>query len=268
MADLRAALGHALEPLYRVEREVRPIGSCRMFVALGRTDGVGLLVKVLPGALSLAIDSSRFEQRVRRLTEQLGHPDLVAPRGAGRAGSCVYHTRPFVEGTTLRAWLARHGELPLRRAVGILRDVLTGLAHAHATGVAHGDLKPENILLADGQALVADAGIVGAVVDSTAGNAGDAATAALCTADYLAPERRAGEPAPGPRDDVFAVGVLAHEMLTGRPPTQDAETLETVRSVPSWLGELARRCCAPDPGARWADASAALAHGTWPTGGI
>src|SRR5437867_1684011 len=179
MADLRAALGHALEPLYRVEREVRPIGSCRMFVALGRTDGVGLLVKVLPGALSLAIDSSRFEQRVRRLTEQLGHPDLVAPRGAGRAGSCVYHTRPFVEGTTLRAWLARHGELPLRRAVGILRDVLTGLA-----------------------------------------------------------------------------------------PTQDAETLETVRSVPSWLGELARRCCAPDPGARWADASAALAHGTWPTGGI
>src|SRR5437762_4381832 len=171
MADLRTALGHALEPLYRVEREVRPIGSCRMFVALGRTDGVGLLVKVLPGALSLAIDSSRFEQRVRRLTEQLGHADLVAPRGAGRAGSCVYHTRPFVEGTTLRAWLARHGELPLRRAVGILRDVLTGLAHAHATGVAHGDLKPENILLADGQALVADAGIVGAVVDSTTGNA-------------------------------------------------------------------------------------------------
>ena len=106
------------------------------------------------------------------------------------------------------------------------------------------------------------------MVDSTTGNAGDAATAALCTADYLAPERRAGEPAPGPRDDVFAVGVLAHEMLTGRPPTQDAETLETVRSVPSWLGELARRCCAPDPGARWADASAALAHGTWPTGGI
>src|SRR5213592_4217966 len=98
MADLRAALGHALEPLYRVEREVRPIGSCRMFVALGRTDGVGLLVKVLPGALSLAIDSSRFEQRVRRLTDQLGHPDLVAPRGAARSGSRGCAARSADEG--------------------------------------------------------------------------------------------------------------------------------------------------------------------------
>src|SRR5881397_316413 len=167
MADLRAALGHALEPGYRVEREVRAVGNCRMFVALGRTDGVGLLVKVLPSALSLAIDSTRFEQEVRRLGGQLEHPGLVSPRGAGRAGSCVYHTRAFVEGTTLRAWLARHGELPLRRAVEILRDVLTALAHAHAAGVAHGDLRPENLLLADGPALVADVGILGAVVDST-----------------------------------------------------------------------------------------------------
>src|SRR5437762_7062182 len=171
MADLRAALGHALEPAYRVEREVRPVGNCRMFVALEKSAGDSLLVKVLPGPLSLAVDSGRFEQEIARLGRRLQHPGLVAPRSAGRAGSCVYHTRPFVEGTTLRAWLARHGELPLRRAVGILRDVLTGLAHAHATGVAHGDLKPENILLADGQALVADAGIVGAVVDSTTGNA-------------------------------------------------------------------------------------------------
>src|SRR6266550_2313422 len=122
MADLRAALGHALEPAYRVEREVRPVGNCRMFVALEKSAGGGLLVKVLPG-----------------------------PRGAGRAGSFLYHTRTFVEGTTLRAWLARHGELPLRQAVAVLRDVLAALAHAHAAGVAHGDLKPENVLLADGQ---------------------------------------------------------------------------------------------------------------------
>src|SRR2546430_12628958 len=208
MADLRAALGHALEPAYRVEREVRPVGNCRMFVALEKSAGGGLLVKVLPGALSLAVDSTRFEQEIARLGRRLRHPSLVAPRNAGRVGSFVYHTRTFVEGTTLRAWLARHGELPLRRAVEVLRDVLTALAHAHADGLAHGDLKPENVLLADGQALVADAGILGALVPALTGDGGGAATAALCAADYLAPERRAGQPAPATRDDMFAVGVL------------------------------------------------------------
>src|SRR2546422_5896976 len=87
MADLRAALGHALEPAYRVEREVRPVGNCRMFVALEKSAGAGLLVKVLPGALSLAVDSSRFEQEIARLGRRLRHPSLVAPRTAGRVGS-------------------------------------------------------------------------------------------------------------------------------------------------------------------------------------
>ena len=166
MADLRAALGHALEPGYRVEREVRPVGNCRMFVALEKSAGGGLLVKVLPGPLSLVVDSTRFEQQIGQLGRQLRHAGLVGPRGAGRAGSFLYHTRTFVEGTTLRAWLARHGELPLRQAVAVLRDVLAALAHAHAAGVAHGDLKPENVLLADGQALIADTGILGALAQA------------------------------------------------------------------------------------------------------
>jgi eukaryotic-like serine/threonine-protein kinase len=266
MADLRAALGHALEPAYRVEREVRPVGNCRMFVALERGDRAGLLVKVLPGPLSLAVDSTRFEQGIAQLGPRLGHPGLVAPQGAGRAGSLVYHTRAFVDGTTLRAWLARHGELPLRRAVEVLRDVLAALAHAHAAGVAHGDLKPENILLSNGQVLVADTGILGALVHALSGN-GASATATLCSADYLAPERRSGEAPPDTRDDMFAVGVLVHEMLTGRPPATNPEPLEEVRSVPPWLADLGRRCRATEPGARCADAGAALASGSWPGGG-
>ena len=264
MADLRAALGHALEPAYRVEREVRPVGNCRMFVALERSAGSDLLVKVLPGPLSLAVDSTRFEQDMARLGRRLQHPGLVPPRGAGRAGPFVYHTRTFVEGTTLRAWLARHGELPLRRAVEVLRDVLAALAHAHADGVAHGDLKPENVLLGDGQALVADTGILGALAQALTGDGGGAATAALCATDYLAPERRAGQAAPGTRDDMFAVGVLVHEMLTGRPPAGNPEPLEEVRSVPAWLAELERRCRAAEPSTRWADAGSALASGSWP----
>src|SRR5438093_823624 len=194
MTELRAALQDALGPLYRVEREVRPVGDCRLFVALERPSGPELLVKVLPGQLSLAVDSGVFEREVLLLAPRLGQPGLVTPKGAGRAGSFVYHTRPFVAGTTLRAWLARHGEFPLRQAVTILRDVLAGLAHAHAAGVAHGDLRPEHVLLADdGSAQLADAGIVDAVGRSLPGGApgaAEVASAALCAAPYLAPEHR------------------------------------------------------------------------------
>src|SRR5207249_11578717 len=100
MTELRAALQDALGPLYRVEREVRPVGDCRLFVALERPSGPELLVKVLPGQLSLAVDSGVFEREVLLLAPRLGHPGLVTPKGAGRAGSFVYHTRPFVAGTT------------------------------------------------------------------------------------------------------------------------------------------------------------------------
>src|SRR5438034_1255673 len=75
---------------------------------------------------------------------------------------------------------------------------------------------------------------------------------------YLAPERRKNGGAGGPRDDMFAVGVLLHEMLTGEPPAVEGESLEEVRSLPPWLAELARRCLTPEPTARWPDAAAAL----------
>ena len=266
MTDLRAALADALGPLYRVEREVRPVGDCRLFVAREVPTGPELLVKLLPARLSLAVDSGVFEREVLLVADRLRHPQLVAPRGAGRAGAFVYHTRAFVAGTTLRAWLMRHGELPLRRTVEILRGVLAALAHAHAASVAHGDLKPENVLLADGGTLVADTGVVDAVGHSLTGGAA-VAGAALCAPPYVAPERRDGG-APGPRDDMFAVGVLAHEMLTGQPPAPEAEPLEEVRSVPLGVAELVHRCLAPEPAVRWADAAAALASVNLPGGGV
>ena len=265
MADLRAALANALGPIYRVEREVRPVGDCRLFVAREVPAGPELLVKLLPAGLSLAVDAGLFERELLLVADRLRHPQLVAPRGAGRAGAFVYHTRAFVAGTTLRAWLMRHGELPLRRTVEILRDVLTALAHAHAASVAHGDLKPENVLLADDGALVADTGMVDAVGRLLQGGAA-AACAALCAAPYMAPERRDGG-ASAPRDDMFAVGVLAHEMLTGQPPAPEAEPLEEVRSVPPGVAELVHRCLAPEPAGRWADAAAALASVKLPAGG-
>ena len=222
MSELRAALAEDLGPLYRIEREVRPIGDYRMFVATKSDDGTELLIKVLPASLSLGINDLQFERAVLLLAEKLSHPNLVKPRGAGRAGSFVYHTRPFVPGTTLRAWIGNNGPVPLARTVEILRAVLNGLAHAHTAGIAHGELKSENVLLADEGILVVDTGI----------------TAAL------------GKPATT-RNDMAAVQSLAREMLNGTKPTVADEPIERTRTLPLWLSEWMRQ--------RWADAGRALA---------
>jgi serine/threonine protein kinase len=222
MSELRDALADDLGPLYRIEREVRPVGEYRLFVATQSQDGTELLIKVLPAALSLGINDLLLERSVLLIAEQLNHPNLVKPRGAGRAGSFVFHTRPFVPGTTLRAWIGNNGAVPLARTVEILREVLNGLAYAHAAGIAHGELKPENVLLADAGILVVDTGIASAL----------------------------GKPATA-RNDMAAVQALAREMLNGAKPTVSDEPIERTRTLPLWLSEWLR--------SRWTDAGRALA---------
>jgi serine/threonine-protein kinase len=222
MSELRAALAESLGPLYRIEREVRPVGEYRLFVATQSTDGTELLIKVLPASLSLGITDLQVERAILLLAEKLKHPNLVLARGGGRASSFVFHTRPFVPGTTLRAWIGNNGPIPLARAVEILRGVLAGLEHAHAAGIAHGELKAENVLLAEQGVLVADTGIASAL----------------------------GKPATA-RNDMAAVQSLAREMLTGKKPTIGEEPLERTRSLPLWLSEWMR--------SRWTDAGRALA---------
>ena len=222
MSELRDALADDLGPLYRIEREVRPVGEYRLFVATQSQDGTELLIKVLPAALSLGINDLLFERSVLLIAEQLNHPNLVKPRGAGRAGSFVFHTRPFVPGTTLRAWIGNNGAVPLARTVEILREVLNGLAYAHAAGIAHGELKPENVLLADAGILVVDTGLASAL----------------------------GKPATA-RNDMAAVQALAREMLNGAKPTVSDEPIERTRTLPLWLSEWLR--------SRWTDAGRALA---------
>jgi serine/threonine-protein kinase len=222
MSELRAALADDLGPLYRIEREVRPVGEYRLFVATQSQSDTELLIKVLPATLSISVNYQQFERAVLLLAEQLTHPNLVKPRSAGRAGTFVYHTRPFVPGTTLRAWIGNNGAVPLARMVEILRGVLSGLAHAHAQGVAHGELKAENVLLGEDGILLVDTGIAAAL----------------------------GKPATT-RNDMAAVQALAREMLNGAKPAATDEPIEQNRTLPLWLSEWLR--------SRWSDAGRALA---------
>src|SRR5437879_6427226 len=153
VSELRGALEGALGPIYRVEREVRPVGECRRFGAVGPPADPELLVKVLPAEVSLAVDGAVFERELLLLGDRLGHAQLVPPRGGGRAGAFVFHTRRFVDGTTLRAWLLNNGEMPLRPVIEVLRDVLLALAHAHRGNTAHRDLTHADLLPAEAWAL-------------------------------------------------------------------------------------------------------------------
>jgi len=222
MSDLRAALTEALGPLYRVEREVRPVGDDRLFVVAAGQLGPALLVKVLPAAASLAIDVLPFERELLLLADRLHHPNLTAPKGGGRAGSFIYHTRRFVPGTTLHAWMARHGTVPLARAIEIIRGILTGLAHAHAASIAHGSLKAENVILGTEGIVLTDVGIV-RVLGRAASRTGD----------------------------MITLGALVRLMLVGRPFHIPEEPLEQSRTLPHWLTAWLET--------RWAQAGEALA---------
>ena len=221
MSEVRAALAATLGPLFRVEREVRPVGADRLFVVTQIPLGPALLVKVLPAATSLAIDGQQFERQLLLLADRLRHPNLVGPKGGGRAGSFIFHARPFVEGTTLRAWIGNNGALTLARAVDVLRAILSGLAHAHNAGVAHGDLRAEHVLLGDaGGVALADTGIAGTLGHSVVR-----------------------------RSDMVALGNLVREMLLGS--TNPDEPVERIRALPTWLTDWIQ--------SGWKDAAEALA---------
>lgn len=135
----------------------------------------------------------------------------------------LYYTMPFVEGESLRARLARAGELPLRDATRLLRDVAAALAYAHERGLVHRDIKPENVLISGDEGLVTDFGVAKALSAAAASHESGLTSLgiALGTPAYMAPEQGAADPHVDHRADLYAWGCLAYECLTGEPPFTD-----------------------------------------------
>ena len=191
----------------------------RVFVgretALGRT----VVLKVLPPELAASLSSERFRREIQ-VAASLQHPHIVPLLSAGQAGEFLFYTMPFIAGESLRERLARQGELPVRTAVRIIGDVARALAYAHRHGIVHRDIKPDNILLTGDQAQVADFGIAKAIAASAEQEGLTSVGVALGTPFYMAPEQAAADPTTDARADLYALGVVAYEMLAGQPPFQ------------------------------------------------
>jgi TolB-like protein/tRNA A-37 threonylcarbamoyl transferase component Bud32 len=218
-ADILGRLETALGSAYRIERELGGGGMSHVFLAEEVALGRKVVVKVLRAELAAEINVERFKREIA-LAAQLQHPHIVPLLAAGDADGLPYYLMPFVEGESLREVLARRGELPVAESVSIIRDVCRALAYAHQHGVVHRDIKPDNVLLSGGSAVVADFGVAKAVSASAdvAQTGLTSVGVAMGTPAYMAPEQAAASPKVDQRADLYALGVMAYEMLTGQAP--------------------------------------------------
>jgi len=217
MSDLVERLQAALGDTYRIERELGGGGMSHVFLAKETALGRSVVVKVLPPEMAASVNIERFRREIQ-LAASLQHPHIVPVLAAGQAGDLLYYTMPLVEGESLRAKLAREGEMPVSDAVRVLRDVVDALAYAHARGVVHRDIKPDNVLISGQHAVVTDFGVAKAMSVSSGSSSLTSLGVALGTPAYMAPEQAAADPNVDHRADLYAVGAMAYEMLCGRPP--------------------------------------------------
>ena len=269
-------LREALADRYALERELGQGGMATVYLADDLRHERAVALKVLRPELALALGADRFLREIRT-TAQLTHPHILPLLDSGEADGTLFYVMPFVEGESLRDRLERERQLPLDEALRLTREVADALGYAHSHGVVHRDIKPENVLLESGHAVVADFGIARAV--SAAGTARLTETGmAVGTPAYMSPEQATGSGSLDGRSDIYSLGCVLYEMLSGETPytgptpqailakklSEPLPRISVVREAVSPAVEAAlAKALARTPADRWATASefgAALAH--------
>jgi len=223
MTQIPEDLARALEGTYRLERELGRGGMATVYLAEDLKHSRQVAVKVLHPELAAAIGATRFMREIE-IAARLTHPHILMLIDSGEADGHLFYVMPFIEGESLHDRLKREHKLPLHEAVRIMDQVASALSHAHAQGVVHRDVKPANILLSGDQAIVADFGIARAV--QSAGAAKLTGTGmALGTPAYMSPEQAFDQHLVDGRTDVYAMGCVLFEMLTGRTPFESKTAL-------------------------------------------
>src|SRR3989449_3143035 len=275
MADLRARLQAALADRYTIERELGRGGMAIVFLARDRRHDRDVAVKVLRPELAASLGPERFLLEIK-VAAGLTHPHIVPLHDSGEADGLLYYVMPFIQGESLRDRLERERMLPVVAAVQLAREVADALDYAHRQSVVHRDIKPENILIQDGHAVVADFGIARAI-SAAGGHRVTATGVAVGTPDYMSPEQAQGEEQVDGRSDIYSLGCVLYEMLTGEPPfigTTPQEVLRkqlvaapgeeggsarAARQIPSALNRVVQKAMAKSPANRYQSASQLVA---------
>ncbi len=285
--ELQDRLQTTLGTAYQIERELAPGGMSQLFLATESALDRRVVVKLLPPELASEASAQRF-QREMLVTAKLQHAHILPVLTAGARDGLLYYVTPYIAGDSLRHRLQTHGALPIDEVVRLLSEVAEALGFAHARDVVHRDLKPDNIFLQHGHAILADFGIAHAVEQAAHGTPGERLTRTgmgIGTPGYMSPEQLAGDPGVDARADIYALGVVAYEMLTGQPvfPAPSAakvivahmtETPDPVTKhrsdTPRHIAAMIARCLEKEPANRFQTAAEVqeslddsnLSHGT------
>ncbi len=267
--QLREQAEISLSAVYRFERELGRGGMAIVYLAEDLKHRRKVAVKVLRPELGATLGAERFLREIE-VTAALQHPHILPLHDSGRVGELLYYVMPYVEGESLRDRLTRERQLPVEEALRLACDVAAALDYAHRRGVIHRDVKPENILLHDGRALVADFGIARAVQRAVSDDTLTGTGVSVGTPSYMSPEQAAADREVDARTDIYSLGCVVYEMLTGEPPftaptahgviarlmTEEPRRVADVRpSVPSSLSAAVQRALAKLPADRFQSAA-------------
>jgi serine/threonine protein kinase len=258
---------------YRVVEQLGVGGMAAVYSAVHVTSGQTAAVKVLPVGWGAAPEFRARLAREAALLQQVDHPNVIRLLEVGevgtRLGGGCYLAMEWLPQALHRLLRAQYPEpLPVGRALAIARGVAAGLAAVHAVGLVHRDVKTANILLrADGTPVLTDFGLATALAGVRASQRLTAANVVVGTADYVSPEQVAGLPVDG-RSDLYALGIVLYELLTGQVPFAGRDPLETLQaqvatpppplpaSVPAPVRAIVERCLAKQASDRFPSAAA------------
>ena len=278
-------LNASFEGKYRVEREVGSGGMATVYLAEDLKHHRRVAIKVLRDDLSASVGAERFLREIE-IAAHLQHPNILPLLDSGEAGGRLFYVMPFVEGQSLRDRLTREHELPVNEAVRLIVEIVDALAYAHARGVVHRDIKPDNVMLSGRHGLIADFGVARAISSATNPSQITSLGVALGTPSYMSPEQATADPAVDHRTDIYAVGVLASELIAGTVPFTGtspqkvlaAHVMETAAplskhrpGIAPALEQAVMQCLAKKPADRWQradDLLAALEPLATPTAGL
>src|SRR5512146_1451047 len=268
MADLLDRLRASLADRYTFDREIGRGGMATVYRAEDVKHHRPVAIKVLHPYLAMNLGSERFLREIQ-IAAQLQHPHIVPLYDSGQAGDLLYYVMPFVEGESLRQRLEREPRLSLEEVLHLARSIAAALDYAHRQQVVHRDIKPENVMLHEGEPLVTDFGIAKAVTAAAAQSLTQTGTA-VGTPAYMSPEQAAGEAELDGRSDIYSLGAMLFEMVTGGTPfagptvqailarlfTDPVPPLRDHRSdIPDWLEQAAMKALAKTPAERFTTAA-------------